>query len=106
MGETAVVRWRLDGVVLEARPQLQIRAVRFEEMGKGTTLCPPTATMATQLLAMAEAITELKKLAGHAVAELRQHLTHVLKFVEMVKDTTRCLHIAMMETLCLAMDVI
>ena len=96
---------RLGGVVREARPQLQIRAVRFEEMARGTTLCPPIETMATQLLEMAEATLELKKLDGHAVAELQHLLTPALKYEVMVRDSTQYPLTVMMETPFLVMVV-
>lgn len=96
---------RLDGVVQEARPLRRIRAVRFEGMGKGTTLCPPTETMAIQLLVMAEATLELKKLDGHAVAELQHLLTHVLRYEVMVRDSTQYPLTVMMETPFLVMVV-
>ena len=89
---------RLDGVVQEARPQLRIHVVRFEEMARGTTLLSLIETMATLFLAMAEATLELKKLAGHAVAELQPLLTHVLKYEEMVRDSTQYPLIEMMAT--------
>jgi hypothetical protein len=67
-------------------PHLQILALKFEEMARGSIPYQHIAMMATQFQEMGEAAAVLKKLDGSDQEELLQQLTLVLRFEVIIKE--------------------
>jgi hypothetical protein len=83
--EAPHVTSKQDGPELVDHPQLQILALKFEEMAYDLTLCQLIAMMETQFQEMDEAAAVPKRLGGPDLEGLLQFLILALRSEEIAK---------------------